>query len=363
VQFAACLSSMQRILLKIVACCLMVVLLLSGCSRKPEMLVARMETTQGTLVIELFEERTPLTVENFIGLAEGTKAWTTTAGEAKTEPFYDGLTFHRVIKDFMIQGGCPEGTGEGGPGYAFQDECYAGELLPLSGQIVDAAMAGQVFGALILPHLRAHGGESPSEEVAALFAEMNTAQSFEPLVGKTVEAIQEWVGSTEALTQFVPELTPVTGEITDLEQANAVLQTVLVPHYQANGSTGSPVPELQALLEQIRAAQSPEPLIGQTVEQLQTWAGHEGEVGMKTILGKVEYGTLCMANSGPNTNGSQFFIVTKEGGTPWLDGKHTVFGRVIEGMEVAHAIEAVETGPNDKPTVPVEILSVTIERI
>ena len=326
------------------------------------MLVAQMETTKGTIVIELFEEKTPLTVENFVGLAEGTKTWTTQDGEEKTEPFYNGLIFHRVIKDFMIQGGCPQGTGMGGPGYTFQDECYAGEMQPLAGEILDQDMAGEVFSALILPHLRQHGGKSPSGEVSALFAEMNAAQSYQPLVGKTVEDIQEWVGSTGTLTRFVPELSPVTGRIENIDQANAVIQTVLIPHLQANNNAGSPVPELQALLDEIRAAQSPEPLIGQTVEQLQTWAGHEGEVGLVTVLGKVEYGTLCMANSGPNTNGSQFFIVTKKGGTPWLDGKHTVFGRVIEGMDVALAIQGVETDANDKPLDPVKIVSISIKR-
>lgn len=354
---------MQKFFSMIVGCCLAGLLLITGCSKKSDMLVARMETSQGRIVIELFEERTPLTVENFVGLAKGTKPWTTKDGQEKTEPFYNGLIFHRVINDFMIQGGCPEGNGMGGPGYTFQDECYAGKMQPLTGEIVDEAIAGEVFSTLIMPHLREHSGNSPSEEVTALLAEMNAAQSYQPLVGKTVEDIQAWVGSTEPLSQFVPELTPVTGEIENIDQANAVIQAVIIPHIRANNNEDSPVPELQVLLDQIRAAQSPEPLIGQTVEQLQIWAGHEGEVGMKTILGKVEYGTLCMANSGPNTNGSQFFIVTREGGAPWLDGVHTVFGRVIEGMDVVLAIQAVETGANDKPLDPVEIVSITIDRI
>jgi cyclophilin family peptidyl-prolyl cis-trans isomerase len=79
---------------------------------------AVMETSKGSIVLELFYEKTPLTVTNFVGLAEGT------LDAAKGKPFYDGLTFHRVIADFMIQGGDPEGTGRGGPGYRFADECF-----------------------------------------------------------------------------------------------------------------------------------------------------------------------------------------------------------------------------------------------
>ena len=80
-------------------------------------LFAIMETSKGQIVLELFYKKTPLTVTNFVGLAEGT------LDAAKGKPFYDGLTFHRVIADFMIQGGDPEGTGRGGPGYRFADEC------------------------------------------------------------------------------------------------------------------------------------------------------------------------------------------------------------------------------------------------
>ena len=89
----------------------------------------------------------------------------------------------------------------------------------------------------------------------------------------------------------------------------------------------------------------------------------EAAVEQPNLIAKVEYGTLCMANSGPDTNGSQFFIVTKADGANWLDGKHTVFGKVIEGMDVALAIQEVETASDDKPLNEVKILSVSIERI
>ncbi|HEX6116040.1 MAG TPA: peptidylprolyl isomerase [Solirubrobacterales bacterium] len=139
---------------------------------------AVLHTNAGPITVEFHDEDAPKTVENFRKLAG--------------DGFYDGLTFHRVITDFMIQGGCPEGTGTGGPGYTFEDE------------------------------FNQH---------------------------------------------------------------------------------------------------------------------------------KVERGALAMANAGPNTNGSQFFIVTTEA-APWLDGKHTVFGRVTEGMDAVDSIEGTPTGAGDEPVEP-----------
>jgi cyclophilin family peptidyl-prolyl cis-trans isomerase len=148
------------------------------------MSTATMHTNHGAIELELFDEEAPKTVENFRKLAG--------------DGFYDGVIFHRVIKDFMIQGGDPTGTGTGGPGYTFEDE----------------------------------------------FNEH-----------------------------------------------------------------------------------------------------------------KVERGALAMANAGPNTNGSQFFIVTTDA-APWLDGKHTVFGRVTDGMDAVDSIEGTETDAADKPSA-----DVVIERI
>jgi peptidyl-prolyl cis-trans isomerase B (cyclophilin B) len=150
------------------------------------MSTATMQTTEGPIVFELFEADAPKTVENFRKLAG--------------EGFYDGLTFHRIIKDFMIQGGCPLGTGTGGPGYTFDDE--------------------------INPH-------------------------------------------------------------------------------------------------------------------------------------KVVRGALAMANAGPNTNGSQFFIVTADA-CSWLDGKHTVFGEVTAGMDVVEKLEGLPTDGRDQPLEPVGIASIAL---
>jgi cyclophilin family peptidyl-prolyl cis-trans isomerase len=151
--------------------------------------VAQFDTTLGQMLVQLHEEETPNTVTNFIHLA--------------TTGFYDGLTFHRVIADFMVQGGCPRGDGRGGPGWEVADE----------------------------------------------FAE-----------------------------------------------------------------------------------------------------------GLKHDA----KGVLSMANAGPNTNGSQFFITLAP--TPWLDGKHTVFGRVLGGLDVLDKIGAVKAGANDRPVNPVKIKSVKIFR-
>ena len=82
-----------------------------------------MRTSEGDITIDLFDDKAPNTVANFLGLATGEKEWADPyTGQPSHEPFYNGLTFHRIIKDFMIQGGCPLGTGTGGPGYEFDDE-------------------------------------------------------------------------------------------------------------------------------------------------------------------------------------------------------------------------------------------------
>src|SRR5699024_1124033 len=166
-----------------------------------EGMFAEFKTNKGNFIVKLFYEQTPMTVANFVSLAEGTNNMVTDEN-LKGKPFYDGLIFHRVIKDFMIQGGDPLGTGSGGPGYRFPDE-------------------------------------------------------------------------------IVPEL------------------------------------------------------------------GHSGK------------GILSMANSGPSTNGSQFFITLKE--TPWLNGKHTVFGEIVEGQEVVDAIGLVEV-VNDRPVTDVIMQQATINR-
>jgi peptidyl-prolyl cis-trans isomerase A (cyclophilin A) len=85
---------------------------------------ATLKTNRGDIVVDLFADQAPTTVANFTGLATGTKEFRDSTGATTTGRFYDGLTFHRVINGFMIQGGCPQGDGRGGPGYQFKDEFH-----------------------------------------------------------------------------------------------------------------------------------------------------------------------------------------------------------------------------------------------
>ncbi len=106
-------------------------------------LYARFDTNRGEIVVQLFFDQVPMTVGNFVGLAEGSLEWKdpNDGGKAKTSPFYDGIIFHRVIADFMVQGGDPLGKGHGGPGYQFPDEFKAGLVHDKPG-ILSMANAG-----------------------------------------------------------------------------------------------------------------------------------------------------------------------------------------------------------------------------
>ena len=112
-----------------------------------------MRTSEGDIKIDLFDDKTPETVANFLGLATGEKEWADPfTGQPSHKPFYDGLTFHRIIKDFMIQGGCPLGTGTGGPGYNFDDEIVPGltfdrpYLLAMANAGLRRGMDGKIHG-------------------------------------------------------------------------------------------------------------------------------------------------------------------------------------------------------------------------
>src|ERR1700757_167041 len=166
---------------------------------------ATLQTNEGTVVCRLFEKEAPKTVANFIDLAEGKRDWThPVSGKKSKDRLYDGTIFHRVIPDFMIQGGDPAGNGMGGPGYQFEDETR------------------------------------------------NSPYKFD------------------------------------------------------------------------------------------------------------KAGELAMANAGPNTNGSQIFITVAP--TAWLTGKHTIFGEVVEGQDVADKISNVARNRQDKPNKDVVVKSVVIER-
>ncbi len=228
---------------------------------KEKGLYATFHTTMGQIVVKLFKDETPVTVENFVDLAKGIKEWTDPKTREKVKkPFFNGLIFHRVIKDFMIQGGCPLGNGRGGPGYAFEDECFSKKGEEIKGEIKDEQTATLVWKQIIGPYIKMNQGKIPNKKLEAIINEVRRKNSGKPLIGKTIEYFQKETGINQ----------PVVKE---------------------------------------------------------------------ELIHPVDYGTLCMANSGPNSNGSQFFIVTKREGAAWLNGKHTVFGKVIEGMEVVQEIK------------------------
>jgi cyclophilin family peptidyl-prolyl cis-trans isomerase len=245
------------------------------------------KTTKGDIYVRLFASETPKTVANFIGLAEGTKefadpnAGPVDPSNPKTvkRPFYDGLIFHRVIKDFMIQGGCPLGTGSGGPGYKFEDEINA--------------------DALGLDKLKAVDEKSQAHSWLAVRSQ---------------------------------------------DEFNRV---VIGPLVRSMGITTND--QLKARLDDVNKR-----LAELTLKDVYTNQGYRYNTALKSH--GLKRGVLAMANSGPNTNGSQFFINLVD--TPWLTGKHTVFGEVVKGMDVVDAIGAVKVGAGDKPVEPVKIISI-----
>jgi len=240
------------------------------------------QTSKGDIVVRLFAQEAPKTVANFIGLAQGDIAFTDPETELKVKrPYYNGLIFHRVIKNFMIQGGCPLGTGTGGPGYQFEDEINAEALELDEIKVIDEQ--GQ-------PH--------------------------------------QWL------------------LVRSQEDFN---NTILRPLFRAMGITSNE--ELQKRQEEINSR-----VKAMSLKEAYTNLGYKYNDKLKSHAPK--RGCLAMANSGPNTNGSQFFINLID--TPWLTGKHTVFGEVIKGMDVVDAIGNVPVGAGSKPTEPVRIISVRL---
>lgn len=245
--------------------------------------VCIIKTSSGDIRVELFAAEAPQTVKNFVELAEGRKAFTDpSTRQAVTRHFYDNLIFHRVIKDFMIQGGCPLGEGTGGPGYTFKDEINAAALG------LDSVKALQPDGS---PHP---------------YLMVRTREDFSRVV---VMPLARKMG------------------ITSQEQFEARLQ------------------ELQQRVAEMSLKDCYENL----------GYGYDNTLKSSPPV----RGVIAMANSGPNTNGSQFFITLVD--TPWLAGKHTVFGRVVGGMEVLDRIGAVPVDERDRPETPVRIISIRLD--
>ncbi len=246
---------------------------------KPSNPILLMKTNFGDVFLEMFPEEAPRTVENFIGLATGRRAFTDhkTSAEVK-RPFYDGLTFHRVIKQFMIQGGDPKGDGTGGPGYRFEDEINA-----------DA--------------LGLHKMKAMKDGRAHSFLPIRTQSDFQ--------------------------------------------RTLLHPLFRQMGLRS------QADLDK-RKAEVQERLANLTLKDAYKNMGYRYSEALRSRL--PQKGALAMANSGPDTNGSQFFINLAD--TPWLAGKHTVFGKVARGMDVVEKIGETPVGAGSAPLAKVRILSI-----
>lgn len=235
-------------------------------------------TDTGAIVVELFADQAPTTVRRIIGLAEGLIP-SQRDGERAAHHFYDGLTFHRVIPDFMIQGGCPLGNGRGGPGFRFHNEINGTSLG------LDREMAVQDG------RLHRHCGSMR--------------------------------------TQFQ--------------------QAVLAPRMQARGVTrASTRAETQEALQAVLAELDGDYSLLDFYRDL----GYRFDPDLPASTPPTR-GVIAMANAGPSSNGSQFFITV--GDSHYLSGKHTVFGRVVAGMEVADAISAAPTGDQNRPTEPVVI--------
>jgi peptidyl-prolyl cis-trans isomerase A (cyclophilin A) len=240
--------------------------------------IVMMKTNHGDVTIELLADAAPKTVETFLGLATGSREWTDPrTNTTSTKPFYDGLGFHRVIKDFMIQGGDPLGTGSGGPGFRFADE-----------------IDGRALGLNELQALDLQRGQlHPYFEVSwPQFQQRVLMRGINPTMpdrqARYDDALKQWDGAS------------------------------LLKAYEALGYQYTPGLPSQP----------------------------------------VKRGTLAMANSGPNTNGSQFFISVRD--NDYLNGKHTVFGRVIDGMDVVDAISGLPTKEGAVPQKPVIIESIRL---
>jgi cyclophilin family peptidyl-prolyl cis-trans isomerase len=242
-----------------------------------------LKTTMGNVTLELFVNEAPKTVANFIGLAEGTKEFTDAKTKKKIKKnYFDGLIFHRVIPDFMAQGGCPLGTGTGDPGFRFEDEINAKALG------LDKKMAW----------VETAKGKMPS-----------------PLLGiRTQDQIQ---------------------------------QAFMAPMIKRFGIKSQK--DLEAKKKEIDAAMAKLTFMDVFVNMGYKYDDSRASHGMKR-------GTIAMANSGPNTNGSQFFINMKD--NTYLNGKHTVFGAVLTGMDVIDKMQKVEMKEPSKPKVDIKILSI-----
>lgn len=163
---------------------------------------ATLKTNLGDIVIRLYDDMAPRTVDNFVGLATGTKEFVDpVTGQKKTGNFYDGLTFHRVIAGFMIQGGCPLGTGTGGPGYRFRDEFHPGLMFNKPYLLAMANAGPNTNGSQFFitvaptPHLNMHHtifghvSDPASQAVVDKIATVKTGRGDRPVEPVIIESV------------------------------------------------------------------------------------------------------------------------------------------------------------------------------
>ena len=240
-----------------------------------------MKTNFGDVYIEMFPEEAPKTVANFMDLAMGKRVFVDYKTSEKVKrPYFDGLKFHRVIKEFMIQGGDPRGNGSGGPGYNFEDEINA--------------------DALGLHKMKAIKDGRP--------------HSFLPIRNQS-----------------------------DFQR------TLVQPLFRQMGIRSQA--DLDKRMKEVQGR-----LAALTLKDAYENMGYRFNEKFKSR--PPVKGVLAMANSGPNTNGSQFFINLID--TPWLTGKHTVFGKVVKGMDVVEKIGETPVGAGSMPKSEVRIISVRL---
>lgn len=248
---------------------------------KPTNPVLLMKTNFGDVYIEMFPEEAPKTVANFMDLAMGKRVFVDHKTSEKVKrPFFDGLKFHRVIKEFMIQGGDPRGNGTGGPGYNFEDEINA--------------------DALGLHKMKAIKDGRP--------------HSFLPIRNR-----------------------------------NDFQRTLVQPLFRQMGIRSQA--DLDKRMKEVQGR-----LAALTLKDAYENMGYRFNEKLKSR--PPVKGVLAMANSGPNTNGSQFFINLID--TPWLTGKHTVFGKVVKGMSVVEKIGGTPVGAGSMPKNEVRIISIRL---
>jgi cyclophilin family peptidyl-prolyl cis-trans isomerase len=338
---------------------------------------ALFETTKGRIIVQLEYEKAPMTVANFVGLAEGKF---TANGKTFSKPFYNGLKFHRVISDFMIQGGDPLGTGEGDPGYSFYDEIHP-DLKHTGPGILSMANSGPntngsqffithkatpwldgkhtVFGHVIegqdVVNAIAQGDAMKKVKIIRVGdaqKKWDATATFNRVYNSIKEAeqkrIEEENRKKAEFEKKIASLPDGMFALMETNKGNILLQL----EYEKTPMTVANFVGLAEGKFQVDGNVYTKPFFDglkfhRVIANFMIQGGDpqgNGSGGPKhrfpdeihPDLKHVGPGILSMANAGPGTNGSQFFITHVA--TPWLDGKHTVFGHVIEGQDVVNAI-------------------------